>query len=138
MALGKINKISFALEDYIHLIIGAKKVGKTTLVADIVKELYGLDKLLCISVGSEDGHMIVDNMPHETPQTWKEFVAIVDELVLHPEENPFKFVSIDTIDEMVNLATKEVFRLHQIEKKEVCNSLNSAFGGLRMLSPLYW
>lgn len=130
MALGKKNKVSICPENYTHVIIGEEKTGKTTLVADIAKEYYGnIEALLCISVGKEKGHKAIEGLVYEEPQTWKEFVSIVDELIKNPDENEFKIVSIDTIDELVRLATQEVFRLSKIETGKECKSINAAFSG---------
>ena len=129
MALGQKNKVKVAIESYVHLIIGEKKIGKTTLVAEIAKSRGSLDKLLSISVGDEDGFHAIDGLIYENPMTWKEFVAIVDELIQKPEENDFDYVAIDTIDELVSIAIKEVLRQHKIDKGTEAKSLNDAFGG---------
>jgi hypothetical protein len=131
MSLGKKHEVKVALESFTHLIIGTKKIGKSTLIADIAKEIYGnIESLLTISIGDEDGYSALDGLKYEDPMTWKEFVVIVDELVQKPEENPYKIVSIDTIDELVNLAEKEAVRLSNIENptKQV-KTVNAAFGG---------
>lgn len=130
MALGKKNKVKVALENYTHLIMGERKVGKTTLLANIAKEVYGnVDDLLLISIGDEDGYHALDGINYENPMEWTEFVKIVDELVNNPNENEFKIIGIDTIDELVALAEKEVLRLHKKEKGSICKSLNDALGG---------
>lgn len=130
MGLGKKNEVKVALENYVHLIIGERKVGKTTLVADIAREVYGnIEDLLLISIGNEDGYHAIDGVLHEDPQTWGDLVKIIDELVRNPDENDFKMIAFDTIDEFVALASKEVLRLHLKEKGEKCKSVNDAFGG---------
>jgi len=129
--LGKRHDVKVALENFTHLIIGTKKIGKSTLIADIAKEIYGnIDNLLLISIGDEDGFSGLDGIMLENPMNWKEFVALVDELVKNPEENPYKIISIDTIDELVSLAEKETIRLSNIENptKQV-KTINAAFGG---------
>lgn len=129
MALGQKNEVKVAIENYTHLIIGERKIGKSTLIADIATTLSSLDDLLVISVGDEDGFHAIDGLIFENPMKWNEFVKIVDELVLNPDEQPFKFVCIDTIDELINLGIAEVLRLHKLEKGDVPKSINDAFGG---------
>jgi len=130
MALGKKNTVKVNLENYCHLIIGERKIGKSTLMANLAKDVYGdIDKLLLISLGDEDGFHAIDGLVYENPMTWKEFVAIVDELVKNPDDNEFKMIAIDTIDELVNMAIKEVIRMHKVEKQTDCKSINEAFGG---------
>jgi hypothetical protein len=67
---------------------------------------------------------------YENPSSWKEFVTIIDELVKNSDENPYKIISIDTIDELVDLSEKETIRLNNIENptKQV-QTVNAAFGG---------
>ncbi len=130
MALGKKNVVSLCPENYTHVIIGEEKSGKTTLIADIAKTYYGnIEALLCISMGKEKGHKAIQGLLYEEPQNWSEFVAIVDELIQNPDENPYKIVSIDTIDELVKMATKEIIRLSRVETGKVCKSLLDSFGG---------
>lgn len=130
MALGKKHEVKVSLENYVHLIIGEKKIGKSTLVAQISKALYGtLDALLSISIGDEDGYSAINGLVYEAPQNWKEFVAIVDELVGQPDENNFRMISVDTIDELVDIGCKEVMRLSTIDTGKKCTSINDAYGG---------
>jgi hypothetical protein len=130
MALGKKNIVSLCPENYTHVIIGEEKSGKTTLIADIAKTYYGnIESLLCISMGKEKGHKAIQGLLYEEPQNWSEFVTVVDELIQNPDENDFKIVSIDTIDELIKIATKEVLRLSRVETGKVCKSLNQAFTG---------
>jgi len=131
MALGKKHEVKVALESYTHLVIGTKKIGKSSLIADIAKEIYGgLNNLLVISIGDEDGYSAIDGLMYENPASWKEFVGIIDELVKNSDENPYKIVSIDTIDELVDFAEKETIRLSNIENPtKIVTSVNAAFGG---------
>jgi len=127
MALGKTHKVSIKLEDYLHCIIGDKKIGKSTLVADIAEELYGgIDKLLILSIKNEKAYEAIDGAVYEEPQSWSELMGLVDDFV--KGDHDFKMLSFDTIDELVELATQEVIRLHTKEYKEVPKSFNACFG----------
>ena len=131
MALWKKNEVKVDIASYMHYIRGVKKVGKTTLFRDLVSHISNgeMDKGLLISLGDEDGYKALDGLMVATASDWSEFVEIVDELVENPEENEFKFIALDTVDELFNIATEEVFRIHKRKKGEVCESLNSALGG---------
>lgn len=132
--LGKKHQVKTNLEAYTYLIMGDRKIGKSTLVRDIVIEEYGdIEKLLVISVGDEDGYEAMHGLVYEDPHTWAEFVSIVDELVENQDSYDFKMVSIDTIDELVRLATQETIRQNNLKyrddpKKQV-TTINAAFGG---------
>lgn len=123
------NEISFNIKDYVHLIMGSKKIGKSTLFSEIGKIEYGLDKTLCISMGDEDGHKVLKGLPYVNPKNWDEFHEFIHDMVIHPENYPFEIVSIDTIDVMVDMAIDKILKEHLIKYKEPCKSINDAFGG---------
>lgn len=123
------NEISFNIKDYVHLIMGSKKIGKSTLFSEIGRIEYGLDKTLCISMGDEDGHQVLKGLPYVNPKNWDEFHEFIHDMVTHPENYPFEIVSIDTIDVMVDMAVDKILKEHLIKYKEPCKSINDAFGG---------
>jgi len=134
MGLGQTHEVSVKLEDYLHCIIGDKKIGKSTLVADIAEILYGgLDKLLILSLKNEKAYEAINGAKFEEPQTWTELMGYVDDFV--KGEHEYRMLSFDTIDELIDMAVQEVIRLHTKEYKEVPKSFNSTFGGL-VFSPL--
>lgn len=128
MSLGKKHEVSVELENYLHLIIGDKKIGKSTLVADIAEELYGsIDKVLMLSIKNEKAFEAINGAVYEEPQTWLELMENVKEFVAGGHK--FRMLSFDTIDELMDLAMAEVIRLHTIEHKEVPKGFNACFGG---------
>lgn len=92
-----------------------------------------------ISFGDEEGYHALDGLQVEVARKWsapydeetdeRGFVQIVDDIVENNNEYGLKGVCFDTLDTMVEVATKEVLRQHKIEKGTVCKSLNDAFGG---------
>lgn len=130
MALGKKHRVELDIKRYLHLVIGDKKVGKTSLVADLAREIYGsIDKLLIVSIGKEKAYEAIDGAIYEEPQNWQELMAIVDELANNIDKYDFDLVSFDTIDEIIPMAEAEVMRLHTVAYKEVPKSFNACFGG---------
>ena len=132
--LGKVHRMKTNIEAYSYLIMGDRKIGKTTLVCNIAKEEYGsLDKLLVLSIGDEDGFEAIDGLVYENPRTWNEFVYMIDELVENQDDYDFKLISIDTIDEVVRLATDETIRRSNLKHKDnpdkKTETINGAFGG---------
>lgn len=128
----KLNKVSLDLEHYYHYIRGVEKSGKTTLFRDLILDLYGdATKGLLLGIGKEVGYKALDNIQPEQISTWGEFVELIDDLEedARNHECDIKMIAIDTIDELVDLAIKEVLRLHKKAKGEKCDSINSAFGG---------
>lgn len=131
VALGQKHKVELDIKQFLNLIIGNRKIGKTGLIADMAKEIYGgIDKLLIVSVGKEKAYEAIDGAIYEEPQDWQELMEIVDELVANADEYDFDMVSFDTIDEMIPMAEAEVIRQHTMTYKEVPKSFNACFGGL--------
>lgn len=129
MSLFKTNKVKCDIGSYIHYWRGIKKVGKTTLFYDLVKDQYGdLENGLLISIGDEIGYHALDGLVYGEAPTWRDLLNIVDELESNKAENKFKIVALDTADEMIKLAKEEVKRLHK-KAKGTAAEFNSCFGG---------
>lgn len=130
MGLGKKHEVKMDIKQFMQLIIGDKKVGKTTLMADLARDIYGsLDKLLMVSIGKEKAYEAIHGAVYEEPQDWTELMNIVDELAINIDKYNFDMVSFDTIDEIIPMAEEEVIRMHTKAYKEVPKSFNAAFGG---------
>ena len=138
----KINKVKADLRSYPpFLIMGEAKVGKTTLFRDLVLLNYkNPAKGLLISLGQEEGYHSLDDLNYEEAQEWtaledengnRGLVEIIDE-VLETEsdkENKIEMVCLDTLDELVTLATHQVFEEHREATGSYPKSLNDALGG---------
>jgi len=124
------NRIKVDFGSYRHYWRGVKKIGKSTMFRDIVKEQYGHTRFgLLISTGNETGYKALDDVyAHETP-TWKSLVETIDDLVKNKTDNEFKVVGIDTIDEMVAMAMQEALDVHKQRTGKKAKSINDALGG---------
>lgn len=125
----KTNKVKCDIGSYIHYWRGIKKVGKTTLFYDLVKEQYGdYDKGLLLAIGDEIGYQALDGLVYAETPTWADVVEVVDDLVENKSDNDFEIVGLDTADELVKLAKEEVKRLHK-KQKGTAAEFNACFGG---------
>lgn len=131
MALWGANEVKVDLASYMHYIRGVKKVGKTTLFYELINKLFkgDMNKGLLISTGDEDGYKTLDGLVVARASNWTELTEIIDELVENKEDNDFKFIAIDTVDELFNIGVSEVLRLHKKKYNEKCETLNAALGG---------
>lgn len=145
----KKNVVKACLSEYLILLRGEPKIGKSQLYANLVTEFYGTPDA-GFMIPFETGYKAINNINvfgqtisagknfvynHETKEEeeytgWKLFVKLVDELVLTRKENGIKVVCIDTIDRFFDVAIEEVLRASRIETKKPCKSLNDAFSGL--------
>ena len=129
MALWKKNEVSVDIAHYRHYWRAPKKWGKTTMFANLIKELYGdMECGLLISCGNERGYSALDSLVYVDCPDWQKLMEVVDELVENKEENNFKIVGMDTVDELVAMAQKEVVRL-EYRKSGERKEFNACLGG---------
>jgi hypothetical protein len=129
MALWKKNEVSVDLAHYRHYWRAPKKWGKTTMFANLVYELYGnMEHGLLISCGNERGYSALDSLVYVDCPEWSTLMEVVNELVENKEENDFKLVAFDTVDEMVSMAQREVIRL-EYRKSGERKEFNACLGG---------
>lgn len=129
MALWKKNEVSVDLAHYRHYWRAPKKWGKTTMFANLVRELYGdMNKGLLISCGNERGYSALDSLVYVDCPEWSVLMEVVDELVENKAENEFKLLGFDTVDELVSMAQREVIRL-EYRKSGERKEFNACLGG---------
>lgn len=142
------NIVKACLSEYLILLRGEEKSGKTSFYSDLVKEFYG-DESAGFLIPFETGYKAIGNLnvfdhtivPGKNfiynPDTdsddeftgWKLFTSIVDDLVETRKDNGIKVICIDTIDRFYDVAIEETLRQSRIDTKKPCKSLNEAFGG---------
>lgn len=128
----KVNKISKDLTNYYYLVQGVQKCGKTTFARDfILEECNGnIEEGLLLAIGKEKGYKALDNIQAIDIENWKDFDTIIKELVQGKgKEHNIKYVFIDTYDELIPLAEKEIMRLSMIATGKQAKTFNSCFGG---------
>lgn len=137
----KINKVQVDLRSYPHYVImGSRKIGKTTLFANLVTYNYKDPmKGLLISCGDEDGYKAIEDVQVEEAKSWdmlededgnRGLIQIVDEVIgLRGTDEQIEMVGLDTLDELVEIASKQVYEEHRNEKGKYPKSLNDALGG---------
>lgn len=125
----KTNEVKVDLASYRHYWRGVQKSGKTTLFYQLMMKLYGDPSYgLELSIGNERGYKAIDGMVYDEAPTWSELMEIVDDLVENKDDNNFKFICFDTVDELIELAKKEVVRLDYRDSGEK-RKFNACFGG---------
>lgn len=126
----KQNKIKVDIASYRHYWRGAKKIGKTTMFRDLVLEAYTDPSFgLLISTGNETGYKALDSVFAVETKTWDDFVRVVDDLVENGAQHNFKVIAIDTVDELVEIASGKALSVHRTRYGKDAKSLNDALGG---------
>lgn len=125
----KTNEVKVDLASYRHYWRGQKKAGKTTLFYQLMVALYGDPSYgLELSIGNERGYKAIDGMVYDEAPDWTTLVEIAEDLIENKEDNHFKFICFDTVDELVEIAKKEVVRL-DFRKTGERHEFNACFGG---------
>ena len=125
----KTNEVKVDLASYRHYWRGVKKAGKTTLFYQLMMKLYGDPSFgLELSVGNERGYKALDGMVYDEAPDWGTLMEIAEDLIENKEDNNFKFICFDTVDELVEIAKKEVVRL-DYRKTGERHEFNACLGG---------
>lgn len=139
----KINKVKADIRSYPpYIIMGQPKVGKTTLFRDLVLLLYkDPSKGLLISFGDEEGYLASDDLQYEEAKSWDDYEdengnrglrQIIDEVIAtQGTEDQIEMVAFDTYDELINVATNQVYEEHRELHGVYPKSLNDALGGFQ-------
>ena len=134
-SFGQKNKVNRDLFAYNIMLLGESGVGKTSMMANVMKKFCSDDEYLILQVGKEEGCKTIDGLMWEQINTWKQFTAFVDEVVKNREDwGSLKCVTIDTIDQLIDICTPHVIKLwnsSQMGKKDFVPALtlNQAWGG---------
>jgi hypothetical protein len=125
----KPNKVQVLLEKYVHVVIGLRKTGKTTLFRDLVAEHYNGDLSKGLLLGLEKGYQALDGIYSQDINDWQELEDIGNELINERNSLPYRLICIDTIDEMVNMAENEALRFYNKRGTIKAYTINEAGGG---------
>ena len=91
------SKIKPGLEGKIILLSGEKKTGKTTFLSELPD---------CLIIGLEPGTNLLSGVTVQPCNTWTEFKQIVKQLKSDEAKKKYKYVGIDPLGILWNLAAK--------------------------------
>lgn len=122
-------EVKVRLEDYIHLILGEKKTGKSTLFRDLVHKHYDGDMSKGFLAGFENGFKALDGLHAEKIEDWDDWEDYVEEFVEDREKISYRFIAIDTIDYFFKMARDKTLKDSKKKDGKIVKTLNEAFGG---------
>lgn len=132
---GRKNIVNKDLFAYNIMLLGEAGVGKTSMMAEVMRKFCKEDEYLMLQIGKEEGCKAINDLMWEQITTWKEFVTFVDEVVKNRTDwGTLRCVVIDTIDQLIEICTPYVIKLwnsSQMGKKDFTPAvtLNQAWGG---------
>lgn len=106
---GKKNEIKVDLLKYNICLLGEPKIGKTSIVKNMLEKLGGNDSYIFLEMAGEAGADAIDGIVYEDCDTWEDVTDIIDDI----EDNKstdyaeLKAVVIDTYDGWIKLAQEE-------------------------------
>ncbi len=134
-SFGRKNTVNRDMFAYNTMLLGESGCGKTTMIADVMRKFCKPDEYIVLQVGKEEGCKAINGLMWDQIDNWKQFVAFVDEVVKNRDDwGTLKCVTIDTIDQLIELATPHTIRLwntSQMGKKDFvqADTLNQSWGG---------
>lgn len=135
---GKTNHVKIDPLAYNIALLGEPKIGKTTLIYEVVKKLAGDDGYIFLEMGKEDGASAIEGIVYENVPDWDYFEEIVDDIVDNKESDypDLKVAVIDTYDGFIDIAEPETIRrsnkANQGKKDfKKANTINEAWGGFQ-------
>lgn len=123
------NKVRVNLEDYVTILFGEKKTGKSTLFRDLVNLHYNGDMSKGVLMQFEPGANALDGLYAPEVMDWDDWEEYVEDFVDNRDEIPFRLICIDTIDEFVRMAIDKVLYLSKKKDGKTVDSIQQAFGG---------
>lgn len=123
------NKVRVNLEDYVIILMGEKKTGKSTLFRDLVNLHYKGDMSKGILMQFESGANALDGLYSPEIMDWDDWEDYVDDFIENKDSIPFRLICVDTIDEFVRMAIDKTLYLSKKKNGKSVDSILEAFGG---------
>lgn len=136
MAYGKKNTIDTDLSKVIFGLLGESGIGKSTTLFHMAETLFGDEGYILLDMGSEYGSEYIEGVVSEQVETFKKFVAIVDDICKNKEKDypKLKVILADTLDALFEIGEPYLTKLynqeHMGEKNFVpAKTINATEGG---------
>jgi len=133
--VGKRKEVKIDFANYSYLLDGIAGIGKSTLVYEVGKTLYGEDGVMILTVGQEPEPDHLGGVLSDRAETWEDLKEMVEDLTKYRNEDykDLRIIAIDTVDELFRLAEEEVvntFNASVVPEKRV-KSIKQAYGGFQ-------
>lgn len=136
MAYGKKNTIDTDLSKVIFGLLGESGIGKSTTLYHMAETLFGDEGYILLDMGSEYGSEYIEGVVSEPVETFKKFIAIVDDICKNKEKDypKLKVILADTLDALFEIGEPYLIKLynqeHMGEKGFVpAKTINATEGG---------
>jgi hypothetical protein len=112
------------LEDYTIVCYGRPKAGKTTLYFELLKEHFNGDLSKGLLLGFERGYKALSGLFAVDIEQWEDFQDVVEQLIEDKAEVPYRWIALDTLDELYKFATDYVVKQRKIADRKPYKVIN--------------
>lgn len=131
---GKKNEIKIDPLNYNICLLGEPKIGKTTVIKEMLEKLAGEDGYMFLEMAGEAGADAINGIVYEDCDDWDSVEEIVEDI----EDNrttdyaSLKAIVIDTYDGWIKLAQEEAIRLwNSAHPDKHADTIDAAWNGFQ-------
>lgn len=130
---GKKNVIKIDPLAYNICLLGEPKIGKTTVIKEMLENLVGEDGYMFLEMAGEAGADAINGIISEDVDDWEDIEEIIDDIEINRDTDyvDLKAIVADTYDGWIKLAEKEAIRLwnkdHPDKKGDSIDSIWNGF-----------
>jgi len=131
---GKKNEVKIDPLAYNICLLGEPKIGKTTVIKEMLDKLVGEDGYMFLEMAGEAGADAISGIVYEDVDDWSDLEDIIEDIEYNKNTDyeSLKAIVADTYDGWIKLAEKEAIRLWNKEHPDKrADSIDSAWNGFQ-------
>ena len=131
---GKKNEIKIDPLNYNICLLGEPKIGKTTIIKEMLEKLAGDDGYIFLEMAGESGADAISNIIFEDVDDWGYLEEIIEDIEYNKTTHypNLRAIVVDTFDGWIELAQEEAIRMWNIENPDKrATSIDAAWGGFQ-------
>jgi hypothetical protein len=131
---GKKNVIKIDPLAYNICLLGEPKIGKTTVIKEMLDKLVGEDGYIFLEMAGEAGADAINGIVYEDTDEWEDVENIIDDIEINRDTDyaSLKAIVIDTYDGWIKLAEREAIRLwNKDHPDKKADSIDASWNGFQ-------
>ena len=142
MAFGKRNHVKVDPTAYSLMLLGEPKIGKTTVIMEVLEKLVGIDGFMFVELGRERGADAIEGIPYincpewsadydelDNSIGWEDLVEDICDNKME-EYKDLRVLVLDTYDQYITIAEDEALALWNRKNPDKrADSLNGSWNG---------
>ena len=125
----KVNPLAYNI-----CLLGEPKIGKSTIIKEMLEKLVGEDGYIFLEMAGEYGADAISSIVYEDVDDWEDLEDIIEDIEYNKntEYANLKAIVADTYDGWIKLAEKEAIRLwNKDHSDKKADSIDSAWNGFQ-------